>query len=69
MPLLSKYDLRVLETCKSAQKLSQELAQQWLSAYSLKRDMEDEKVKSLVEFFGNYDEDARTMRSSRGTPQ
>jgi hypothetical protein len=63
MPLLNKYDLPMLEICKSAQKLSEELAQQWLSKYLLKRDMEDEKVKSLVAYFANYDEHKSHGRS------
>lgn len=63
MPLLDKYDLHTLEICKSAQKLSEELAQQWLSKYSLKRDIEDGKVKSLVKYFADYDEHKSHGRS------
>jgi hypothetical protein len=63
MPLLEKYDLHTLEICKSAQRLSNELAQRWLSEYSLKRGMEDEKVETLVDFFGNYDEHKSHGRS------
>jgi hypothetical protein len=55
MPLLSKYDLHTLEICKSAEELSKELARRWLGAYALKCDEQDERVKTVVEFFGNYD--------------
>ena len=63
MPLLSKYDLHTLEICKSAQKLSKELAQLWLSKYSLRRQIDDAKVVELVEYFGNYDEHKSHGRS------
>lgn len=55
MPLISKYDLHILEICKSAQELSKELAANWLSAYMLKCAIDDPTVSSIVEFFSNYD--------------
>lgn len=55
MPLISKYDLHVLEICKSVQELSNELAASWLSSYMLKCDEADQKVTSIVNFFADYD--------------
>lgn len=55
MPLISKYDLHVLEICKSAQELSEELARTWLSTYMLKCKDDDAAVKQIVNFFANYD--------------
>ncbi len=55
--------LHTLEICKSAQELSRELARRWLSAYALKCGEQDEKVKAVVEFFGNYDEHKSHGRS------
>ncbi len=55
MPLLSKYDLHILEICKSAQELSRELAQSWLSAYMFKTSEDDPRVGKCVEFFSDYD--------------
>ena len=55
MPLISKYDLHILEICKSAQELSKELARNWLSIYMLKCDEDDPRVTKIVDFFSNYD--------------
>lgn len=55
MPLISKYDLHILEICKSAQELSDELARSWLSSYMLKCSLDDPRVTTTVEFFLNYD--------------
>lgn len=55
MPLISKYDLHVLEICKSAAELSEELAKAWLSAYMFKCGPEDQPVKVVVDFFKSYD--------------
>ncbi len=56
LPLLQKYDLHLLEMCKSAQKLSEELARNWLGAYMLKCDENDDAVQKIVSYFVNYDE-------------
>jgi len=55
VPLLSRYDLHILEICKSAQKLSSELAIRWLSDYMLKCADTEDKVLKTVEFFADYD--------------
>jgi len=55
MPLISKYDLHILEICKSAQELSKELARNWLSTYMLKCPEDDPRVTKSVDFFSNYD--------------
>lgn len=55
MPLISKYDLHILEICKSAQELSEELARTWLSTYMLKCAPENEAVTAVVDFFKSYD--------------
>jgi len=55
MPLISKYDLHILEICKSAQQLSQELARNWLSSYMLKCKEDDTRITNCVDFFSNYD--------------
>jgi len=55
VPLLSRYDLHILEICKSAQKLSSELAIRWLSDYMLKCADSDDRVLKAVDFFADYD--------------
>lgn len=55
MPLISKYDLHVLEICKSAQELSKELAQGWLSTYMLKGSDEQTRIDGIIGFFSDYD--------------
>jgi len=55
MPLISKYDLHVLEICKSAQELSEELARTWLSTYMLKCGENDDAVTKVIDFFKSYD--------------
>lgn len=54
-PLIEKYDLHLLEICKSAEELSRELAQNWLSDFMLKCDKDDDRIKSIVQFFSDYD--------------
>jgi hypothetical protein len=55
MPLISKYDLHILEICKSAQDLSEELARNWLSTYMLECAEDDLRVTEIVKFFSSYD--------------
>ena len=55
LPLISKYDLPIIEICKTAEQLSKELATNWLSTYMFKCNEEDERVTNIVEFFSNYD--------------
>lgn len=55
VPLIEKYDLHILEICKSAQDLSKELAERWLSTYMFDCPPEDERVQNLVKHFSDYD--------------
>ena len=55
VPLLSRYDLHILEICKSAQLLSSELAIRWLSDHMLKCAETDDRVLKTVQFFADYD--------------
>lgn len=55
MPLIGKYDLHLLEICKSAVELSRELASKWLSEYMLMCSEKDDSVDKIVEFFSDYD--------------
>lgn len=55
MPLISKYDLHMLEMCKSAEELSAELAKKWLSSYMLKCELDDPRILQIVSFFASYD--------------
>jgi hypothetical protein len=52
LPLIQKYDLHLLEICRSAEELSTELARSWLGKYFLK---DDTKVDAVVTFFASYD--------------
>jgi len=52
LPLIQKYDLHLLEICRSAEELSTELARSWLGKYFLKG---SEKVDDVVNFFASYD--------------
>ena len=55
VPLIQKYDLHILEICKSAQELSKELARNWLGTYMLKMPEDDPRITKTVEFFSDYD--------------
>ncbi|MDV2496522.1 MAG: hypothetical protein RX316_10010 [bacterium] len=55
MPLIMKYDLHIFELCQSAEDLSRELAQTWLSTIMLKGLDDKSIVKNIVEHFSNYD--------------
>lgn len=63
MPLLAKYDLHVLELCRSAEDLSEELAVNWLSSYMLKCAKEDQRVGAIVKAFSSFDENKSHGRS------
>ncbi len=54
VPLLQKYDLHLLEQCRSAQELSEELAREWLTDYAM-RSAEGELIDKAVKFFGDWD--------------
>ncbi len=55
LPLLEKYDLHLLEMCKSAEDLSKELARTWVSKYMLKCGEDDPRVNEIIDFFTDYD--------------
>lgn len=63
VPLISKYDLHLLEICKSAGELSKELAERWLSQYMLKCTKDDARVTKIVDYFSSYDEHKSHARS------
>lgn len=63
VPLISKYDLHLLEICKSAEALSKELAESWLSEYMLKCSRDDSRLKKIVDHFSDYDEHKSHARS------
>jgi uncharacterized protein (DUF2267 family) len=52
MPLISKYDLHLLNICKSAQELSKELAHQYLEQYMKKG---EETIKTITDFFMDHE--------------
>ena len=54
VPLLHKYDLHLLEQCRSAEELSEELAREWLSQYAM-RTANPDAINEAVKFFGNWD--------------
>jgi len=53
--LIEKYSLHDLEFCKTAEALSKELAQTWLSKYMFKCNMDDPKIKEILEYFTSFD--------------
>jgi hypothetical protein len=55
IPLLEKYDLHILEICKSAEELSRELARSWISTYMLKCAPDAGQVNAIVEYFSDFD--------------
>ena len=54
VPLLQKYDLHLLEQCRSANELSKELARTWLAQYAM-RDSSPNRIDEAVDFFCNWD--------------
>jgi hypothetical protein len=59
MPLIEKYDLHLLEMCRSAEALTKELARTFLDTYMFKGNAEGdeggERVAGIVNFFSDYD--------------
>ncbi len=62
LPLLQKYDLHLLEMCRSARELSEELAKAWLSEYMLKCDINDSKITTIVDSLNSFDENKSHSR-------
>lgn len=63
LPLIEKYDLHILQICKSAEELSEELTETWLSRYMYKCDPSDPRVAQATEFFTSYDDHKSHGRS------
>lgn len=63
LPLLSKYDLPLLEICKSAEELSRELAIKWLSEYMLKLPPQDPRIVGAINYFASFDTHKSHARS------
>lgn len=61
IPLLQKFNLSIIEICNSAERLSRELAEKWLTQYMFRdvRAADSKKAAALVrtnvDFFVNYD--------------
>lgn len=66
VPLLQKYDLHLLEQCRSAQQLSEELARKWLSKYAMRKSSKGE-IDRAIEFFVNWDLHKSHARSISAT--
>lgn len=63
LPLIEKYDLHILEICKSAEELSKELARSWLSQWMLRREPTDPAIDSIINVFASYDVNKSHARS------
>lgn len=48
MPLLSKYDLHILQICNNAKKLSEELATEWLEKFMFRNEKEAREKASKI---------------------
>lgn len=55
MPLIAKYDLTLLELCKNAQGLSEELAKEYLTEYMFANEECEGQISSIAEFFLKYE--------------
>jgi hypothetical protein len=54
VPLLNKYTIGLLQSCKNAIKLSRELADAWLRAYMFQTDPTSDKIKAVVDYFASH---------------
>lgn len=55
LPLIQKYDIHIFEICKNAEKLSKELAEEWLRKYMFTGDGQGKrKAKKIVKFFSDH---------------
>lgn len=55
LPMLQKYDLHVFEICDNAEKLSKQLAREWLKTYMFSGERAAGKVSRIVRFFASHD--------------
>ena len=63
MPLLAKYDLHMIEMCRTAEALSIELAESWLARYMLKCERSDPRVSKIAKHFSDFDQQKSHARS------
>lgn len=56
IPLIEKYSLELLEICEDYERLSRELATQWLSEYMFRGQGNSEIIERAVDFFSSYDD-------------
>lgn len=56
VPLIQKYSLELLELCDDAERLSAELAREWLIKYMFKNEGDLGKIEEAVSYFSDYDE-------------
>ncbi|MHC6202088.1 SDH family Clp fold serine proteinase [Breznakiellaceae bacterium SP9] len=56
MPLIAKYDLHLFNICRNAQKLSEELANQYLKDYMFStKEKTNDEIQEIVKFFMNHE--------------
>jgi len=54
VPLLNKYTIGLLQSCKNAMKLSRELAETWLRTYMYRSDPTSAKITKTAEYFASH---------------
>jgi hypothetical protein len=63
LPMLQKYDLHVFEICDNAEKLSKQLARDWLKNYMFAGDRSAvRRVKDIVRYFASHDKHLSHVR-------
>jgi len=63
LPMLQKYDLHVFEICDNAEKLSKQLARQWLKEYMFAGDRSGlRRVNDIVHYFATHDKHLSHVR-------
>jgi hypothetical protein len=64
LPMLSKYEVHVFETCKNAEKLSRTLAQEWLDRYMFCKDRDRaQSVNRIVKALSDHRKNLSHRRS------
>lgn len=54
VPLLNKYTIGLLQSCKNAMKLSRDLAENWLRTYMFQADPNSDKIMEIVNYFASH---------------
>lgn len=63
LPMLQKYDLHVFEICDNAEKLSKQLAREWLRKYMFAGDRSAvRRVNNIVHYFATHDKHLSHVR-------